>query len=191
MILIIYAHPYPRHSHANRRLLQEISDIPEVKIRSLYDLYPDFTIDIKAEQQAVEEADLVIFQHPLQWYGLPPLVKLWIDKVLEHGWAYGHGGDALKGKGCMWAVTTGGDEQHFQLGQHPDFSALAQPLEATALYCGMKWQPYFALHNTFICDEVAIKAAAESYRQRLIDWQTAHPKAVEVETSVLQGEENG
>ncbi|WP_369789016.1 glutathione-regulated potassium-efflux system oxidoreductase KefF [Rouxiella sp. WC2420] len=191
MILIIYAHPYPRHSHANKRLLQEIKDLPDVKIRSLYDLYPDFTIDIKAEQKAVEEADLIIFQHPMQWYGLPPLVKLWIDKVLEHGWAYGHGGDALNGKGCMWAVTTGGNEQHFQLGHHPDFSALAQPLEATALYCGMKWQPYFALHNTFTCDEVAISAAALAYRQRLIDWQTAHPAAVAVQPQAMEGETNG
>ncbi len=24
MILIIYAHPYPRHSHANQRLLQAV-----------------------------------------------------------------------------------------------------------------------------------------------------------------------
>ena len=175
MILIIYAHPYPRHSHANRRLLEEINDLPDVKIRSLYDLYPDFSIDIKAEQAAVEEADLIVFQHPMQWYGLPPLIKLWIDKVLEHGWAYGQDGDALKDKGCMWAVTTGGNEAHFELGRFPDFAALGQPLEATALYCGMQWQPYFSLHNTFTCDEVTLKAGALEYRQRLIDWRAAHP----------------
>jgi glutathione-regulated potassium-efflux system ancillary protein KefF len=33
---------------------------------------------------------------------------LWIDKVFSHGWAYGHNGNALKGKSLMWAVTTGG-----------------------------------------------------------------------------------
>jgi putative NADPH-quinone reductase len=28
----------------------------------------------------------------------PPLLKLWIDKVFSHGWAYGHNGNALKEK---------------------------------------------------------------------------------------------
>ncbi|WP_274873163.1 glutathione-regulated potassium-efflux system oxidoreductase KefF, partial [Serratia marcescens] len=116
MILIIYAHPYPRHSHANHRLLQAVKDLPEVEVRSLYELYPDFNIDINAEQRAVERADLVVLQHPMQWYSFPPLLKLWIDKVLEHGWAYGHDGNALVGKDCLWAVTSGGDEHHFELG---------------------------------------------------------------------------
>ncbi|VTO18537.1 glutathione-regulated potassium-efflux system ancillary protein KefF [Klebsiella variicola] len=39
---------------------------------------------------------------------VPPLLKLWMDKVLAHGWAYGHNGIALRGKSLMWAVTTGG-----------------------------------------------------------------------------------
>lgn len=167
MILIIYAHPYPRHSRANQGLLSAVSDLPNVEVRSLYDLYPDFNIDIAAEQKAVERADLVVFQHPIQWYSLPPLMKLWIDKVLEHGWAYGHEGNALNGKHCLWAVTTGGNEHHFELGDHPDFDVLAQPLQATAIYCGMHWLPYFAVHSTFICDEVALKAAGEEYRRRL------------------------
>ncbi len=98
MILIIYAHPYPRHSHANQRLLQAVKDIPGVEVRALYELYPDFNIDINAEQRALERADMVVLQHPMQWYSLPPLLKLWIDKVLEHGWAYGHEGNALVGK---------------------------------------------------------------------------------------------
>ncbi|WP_205416490.1 NAD(P)H-dependent oxidoreductase, partial [Escherichia coli] len=82
---------------------------------------------------------LVVLQHPMQWYSFPPLLKLWIDKVLEHGWAYGHDGNALVGKDCLWAVTSGGDEHHFELGDFPNFAALAQPLQATAIYCGMNW----------------------------------------------------
>ncbi|WP_366535723.1 NAD(P)H-dependent oxidoreductase [Streptococcus pneumoniae] len=70
MILIIYAHPYPRHSRANQGLLAAVKDLPNVEIRSLYDLYPDFNIDVNAEQKAVERADLMVFQHPIQWYSL-------------------------------------------------------------------------------------------------------------------------
>jgi len=98
MILIIYAHPYPRHSHANKRMLEQARTLDGVEVRSLYQLYPDFNIDIAAEQEAISRADLVVWQHPLQWYSVPPLLKLWMDKVLTHGWAYGEGGTALHGK---------------------------------------------------------------------------------------------
>ncbi|EGI38370.1 glutathione-regulated potassium-efflux system ancillary protein KefF [Escherichia coli TA271] len=81
MILIIYAHPYPHHSHANKRMLEQARTLEGVEIRSLYQLYPDFNIDIAAEQEALSRADLIVWQHPMQWYSIPPLLKLWIDKV--------------------------------------------------------------------------------------------------------------
>lgn len=139
MILIIYAHPYPHHSHANKRMLEQARTLEGVEIRSLYQLYPDFNIDIAAEQEALSRADLIVWQHPMQWYSIPPLLKLWIDKVLSHGWAYGHGGKALHGKHLLWAVTTGGGESHFEIGAHPGFDVLSQPLQATAIYCGLNW----------------------------------------------------
>ena len=144
MILIIYAHPYPQHSHANKRMLEQAGTLEGVEIRSLYQLYPDFNIDVAAEQAALARADLVIWQHPMQWYSIPPLLKLWIDKVFSHGWAYGHGGTALHGKHLLWAVTTGGGESHFEMGAHPGFDVLSQPLQATAIYCGLNWLPPFA-----------------------------------------------
>ena len=122
MILIIYAHPYPQHSHANKRMLEQAGTLEGVEIRSLYQLYPDFNIDVAAEQAALARADLVIWQHPMQWYSVPPLLKLWMDKVLSHGWAYGHNGIALRGKSLMWAVTTGGGESHFRHRLIPRFS---------------------------------------------------------------------
>ncbi len=125
MILIIYAHPYPQHSHANKRMLEQAGTLEGVEIRSLYQLYPDFNIDVAAEQAALARADLVIWQHPMQWYSVPPLLKLWMDKVLSHGWAYGHNGIALRGKSLMWAVTTGGGESHFDIGSFPGFPVLA------------------------------------------------------------------
>ena len=174
MILIIYAHPYPQHSHANRKMLEQASLLPDVEVRSLYELYPDFNIDIVAEQEALSRADLVIWQHPMQWYSTPPLMKLWIDKVLAHGWAYGRGGKALHGKNVMWAVTTGGGDNHFNLGDHPGFDVLGQPLQATALYCGMNWLPHFTVHFTFVCDENTLEVQAGQYKQRLLDWREAN-----------------
>ena len=36
MVLIIYAHPYPQHSHANKRMLEQARTLENVEIRSLY-----------------------------------------------------------------------------------------------------------------------------------------------------------
>jgi glutathione-regulated potassium-efflux system ancillary protein KefF len=59
----------------------------------------------------------------------------------------------------MWAVTTGGGESHFDIGSFPGFDVLAQPLQATALYCGMKWLPPFAMHCT-------LSAMTKPFRRR-------------------------
>lgn len=174
MILIIYAHPYPEHSHANRRMLEKIAGMPDVEVRSLYHLYPDFNIDIAAEQKALSRADLIVLQHPLQWYSVTPLLKLWIDKVMSYGWAYGRNGTALHGKSLLWAVTTGGGERHFALGDNPGFEALAQPLQATALYCGLRWLPPCVMHCAFSCDDSLLASHAAAYEQRLLMWREGY-----------------
>jgi len=44
----------------------------------------------------------------------PPLLKQWEDLVLEHGWAYGRSGTALRGKHAMHIITAGGREEAYQ-----------------------------------------------------------------------------
>ncbi|EJL01669.1 MULTISPECIES: glutathione-regulated potassium-efflux system oxidoreductase KefF [Pseudomonas] len=171
MILIIYAHPYPDKSRVNQQMLKRVSTNPDVVIRSLYALYPNFDIDVEAEQRAVEQAELIVLQHPMYWYSAPPLLKLWIDKVFTHGWAYGKDAVALKGKRLLWTVTTGGDHAHFAIGDYPDFSALAQPLHATAIYCGMRWLEPVVVHGAYAADPDAQHAQIEHYGARLAAWK--------------------
>lgn len=171
MILIVYAHPYPDQSRVNQQMLKRASSNPDVVIRSLYDLYPDFDIDVEAEQRAVEQAQLVVLQHPMYWYSMPPLLKLWIDKVFTQGWAYGKGAVGLKGKGLLWAVTTGGQQDHFQIGDYPGFSVLAQPLHATAIYCGMRWLDPVVVHGAYAGACEGQQAQIEHYCARLAAWK--------------------
>ncbi len=107
MILIVYAHPHPGRSEANRVLLDAVRDLRGVRVHSLYDRYPDFAIDPAAEHAMLEPARLVVWQHPLYWYSVPALLKLWFESVLVRGWAYGRERPALAGKDCMWVTTTG------------------------------------------------------------------------------------
>jgi glutathione-regulated potassium-efflux system ancillary protein KefF len=56
-----------------------VRDLPS-SVRSLYELYPDFDIDHAAERAVLEKAKLVVWLHPLYRYGLPALMKHWLDR---------------------------------------------------------------------------------------------------------------
>ena len=168
-IVLLFAHPYPDRSRANRRLLRAAQGLDGVELRSLYDLYPAFDIDVPAEQNALRRAHAVVWQHPMYWYSVPALLKHWFDKVLARGFAYGQGGTALSGKRCLWVVTTGGDEASFGAeGMHrrplEEFSPV---IEQTALFCGMRWEPPLVLHGAHRVADSVLEDAADEYRARL------------------------
>jgi glutathione-regulated potassium-efflux system ancillary protein KefF len=127
------------------------------------------------------EADLIVFQHPIQWYSMPSLMKEWVDVVLAHGWAYGPGGTALQGKGFWLVATTGGSvESYHTSGYHRyDFSAFLPPFEQTAILCGMRWLPPLILHGAHQVGQDLIDAHVETYRQRLL----TYPQWLEPEQS--------
>jgi glutathione-regulated potassium-efflux system ancillary protein KefF len=169
-INLVYAHPYPDRSRANRVMLASVRDMPGLEVRSLYDLYPDFAIDVEAEREALLRADVLVWQTPFYWYGLPSLMHLWIEKVLAHGWAYGAGGTAVRGKTALWATTTGGPPESYAPGEihgHP-FEAFVPAISQTARFCGMRWAgPPVTLHGAHRVSDDDLTAAAERYRARL------------------------
>lgn len=168
-VLVVFAHPYPDRSRANYQLLKAVEHLDGVSVRSLYDLYPSFEIDVGAEQAALEQAAVVVWQHPLYWYSVPSLLKHWFDKVLARGFAYGEGGTALRGKRCLWVVTTGGDDRAFGAhGMHGrPFAEFTPVVEQTALFCGMQWQEPLVLYGAHRVPPEDLAAAATGYRERL------------------------
>ncbi len=85
----------PHASRVNRAMVHAARSLPNVTVHDLYETYPDFHIDVPREQALMQAADLIVFQHPIQWYGMPSLLKEWVDAVLEVGWAYGQGSAAI------------------------------------------------------------------------------------------------
>jgi glutathione-regulated potassium-efflux system ancillary protein KefF len=175
VIVVIHAHPYPSRSRANAALLRAIADVPGLEVRSLYDLYPDFDIDVEAEQKALEPARLVVLMHPLYWYTAPGLLKHWFDQVLVRGWAYGKDARGLRGKDCLWAVTAGGDADAFEEGGrhgHP-FEAFVPVVEQTARYCGMRWLEPFVVEGAHLISDEELAQAARGLRARLDAYRAA------------------
>ncbi len=190
-ILVIVAHPELEQSRANRRLLQaaralqQRSPASRLAVRDLYALYPDYLIDVGVEQAALAAAKLVVWQQPIRWYSMPPLLKLWLDDVLTFGWAYGPDGTALRGKDLWLVASTGGPEDSYR----PDsynryfFDAFLPPYEQTAALCGMRFLPPLILHGAHKASEAELAAHAESYVQRLADYP-AWPEIEMVEDCV-------
>lgn len=164
-ILILFAHPLPRTSRVNRRLIDAARTLPTVTVQDLYETYPDFHIDVAREQALLTAADLVIFQHPVQWYGMPSLLKEWTDVVLEAGWAYGEQGRALRGKDYLLVLTTGSLEEAYRAdGVHRHaFDAFLAPFEQTAHFCGMRWLPPLVLHGAHQVTQSAVDAHVARY----------------------------
>ena len=179
-VLLVFAHPYPDRSRANRRLLRAAEGLSGVTVRSLYDLYPNFDIDIAAEQSALTSASAVVWQHPMYWYTVPSLLKHWFDKVLARGFAYGHGGEALAGKRCLWVVTTGGDEASFGPGgmHRLPFAEFSPVIEQTARFCGMHWEAPLVLHGAHKVEDEVLEAATLDYRTRLEQLVSSAPSSV-------------
>jgi len=170
VIVVIHAHPYPRRSRAGAALVAAIRDVPGIEIRSLYALYPDFDIDVTAEQAAVERARLLVWLHPFYWYTAPALQKHWFDAVLTGGWAHGTGGAALKGKDCLWVTTTGDTAYRIEGAHGHTFDAFVPVIEQTALYCGMSWLEPFVVHNAHTLDDAGLQAQGTRLRERLVAW---------------------
>jgi glutathione-regulated potassium-efflux system ancillary protein KefF len=168
-VYLLAAHPNWRESRVNRALWEAAGPLANVEALDLYARYPDYDIDVAAEQARVSAAQLIVLMHPIQWYSMPPLQKLWLDEVLTYGWAYGHGGLALQGKDLWLVATTGGSEASY----HPQgynryfFDAFLPPYEQTAALCGMRFLPPLVLHGAHRAGDAAVREHAEVFRQRL------------------------
>ncbi len=177
-VLVLSAHPDLRLSRVNRALLKAArglaaGEAPTVEVRDLYALYPDYLIDVQAEQAALQRARLVVWQHPVHWYGPPPLMKLWMDEVLTLGWAYGRSGGqagtALRGKDVWLVASTGGSEAAYRPEGYNRyfFDAFLPPYEQTAALCGLRFLPPLLLHGAHHVEREALDQHVAAYRERL------------------------
>ena len=168
-VLVIFAHPDLKSSRQNAALIKAISSEESITIQPIYDEYPDWQIDVAKEQQLVESHDRIVFQFPLYWYSTPPLLKKWQDDVLAYGWAYGEGGDALKGKEFIAAATIGGHPEVYRAGgrNHFTMSEILRPLQATANICEMHYLPAYITGGHL--DDDGLEKAAKEYAAYITD----------------------
>lgn len=169
-ILILFAHPALQNSRVNRQLIKYVAGLDGVTFHDLYEAYPDFNIDVKHEQNLLLENDIIVFHHPLFWFSVPAILREWMDLVLQHMWAYGKTGKALRGKKLFNVVTTGGRESLFRHdGNHGNTMVeFLAPIRQSAYVCGMDFLPPFVVHGTRNITLQEITSYGEDYQKMIV-----------------------
>ena len=89
-------------------------------------------------------------------------------QVLDYGWAYGPGGDALRGKSAWWVTSAGGQAGDYTPeGAHGrPFADFVPPIEHIARFCGMHWLDPFVVFGGHANTPAAISACDADLLQR-------------------------
>jgi NAD(P)H dehydrogenase (quinone) len=146
--------------------------------------------EIAEEQRKLLAADAVILQFPFWWFGMPAILKGWIDRIFAYGLAYGvrqegsrwgqrYGAGKLRGKRAILSVTTGSPApQYGTRGIHGSIEDLLFPItHGTLFYPGMAVLPSFVVYEGARLDPAGFDAVAAQYRARLETLFTAEPIA--------------
>lgn len=92
-----------------------------------------FSEEIESEIRKIEWCELMIWQFPLWWFGLPAVLKGWVDRVFAMGRTYGGGriyqSGVFRGKRALLSLTTGGPEDAYRKGAfNGDINGILRPI---------------------------------------------------------------
>ena len=165
---MILAHPAIEKSIGNKIISDKLLNEEGVEVRHLDQLYPNFNIDVLAEQEALLNADTIIFQFPLFWYNMPAILKHWIDQVFLYGFAFGKD-SLLVDKKVIVSFTIGSPIKDY----HDDvIQKITFPFQGLASYCKMNYIGEIFCNDINGYSEAAKNNAidiANKHTQRLIE----------------------
>jgi len=180
--LILYAHPNPKsfnhaicetvHAELNR-------SGATVSVRDLYSMNfnPVLSADdlagmmqgqlqpeVKAEQEHISSADVIIVIYPLWWAGMPAILKGYIDRIFTEGFAYRIAGTDLEGllknKRVLLITTTGAPKEMYEASGM--FKSMAQTTgEGIFQFTGME-----LIEHKYFC---AIPYVTDEDRKKMLE----------------------
>ncbi|MDO4903633.1 MAG: NAD(P)H-dependent oxidoreductase [Limosilactobacillus sp.] len=159
-------HPNFAGSRVNKALVKAAEDAG-FEVRDMYKLYPDFKIDVKAEQKVFEEADRMVWEFPVYWYSAPALFHQYAQDVFEYGWAYGHDATALHGKELLIATTVGAHNYGHDNFVKYDVHEIFRPFQAISRLLGTTYLKPFEVIGASTIDDDQLAQAAKDYVEYL------------------------
>lgn len=139
-----------------------------------------FAPEIKAEQDKLFWCDALILQFPLWWFGLPAMLKGWVDRVFAAGGRIYGGGKwydrgVFAGKRAMCSVTIGGGEPMYSAhGLNGPIDTILFPINHGILYfTGFTVIEPFLVHGPARLSDEGRAAELVRYRARVLGLATA------------------
>jgi NAD(P)H dehydrogenase (quinone) len=139
-----------------------------------------FAADIKCEMEKLFWCDVLIWQFPLWWCGLPAILKGWVDRVFAAGGRVYGGGKwydrgVFAAKRAMCSLTIGGSvEMYAENGLNGSISTILFPIHHGMLYfTGFKVIEPFLVHAPVRMSQIEREAHLARYRERLLQLRAA------------------
>jgi NAD(P)H dehydrogenase (quinone) len=137
-----------------------------------------FAADVAVEQEKLFRADFLLLQFPLWWFGLPAILKGWVDRVFAAGLTYGGGrfysNGVFRGKRAMLSLTTGGPPTMYSpRGLNGHIDALLFPINHGILhFVGFDVLPPFIAYAVTRASSEHRATYLRAYEERLRNWQS-------------------
>ncbi|MET9735109.1 NAD(P)H oxidoreductase [Streptomyces sp. NPDC006458] len=94
-----------------------------------------YSEETHAHMRRILDADVVVAVFPVYWQSVPAVLKGWIDRVWNYGFAYGRSKPRLAGKRMLWLGLAGATADD-PLAQGMRSVLEANLSEGIAIYCG-------------------------------------------------------
>jgi NAD(P)H dehydrogenase (quinone) len=114
--------------HDSEYLKQQVEEQYASQVRG-------FAPDLDAEIRKLESCDLLLFNFPMWWFGLPAILKGWVDRAFPMRRIYGDGklyenGLGQAKKRAMVIMTVGaGEEAYGGFGVNPSLESILAPIQ--------------------------------------------------------------
>jgi NAD(P)H dehydrogenase (quinone) len=139
-----------------------------------------FAAEVQAEMDKLFRCDALILQFPLWWFGLPAILKGWVDRVFASGGRIYGGGKwydrgVFAGKRAMCSVTIGGPSPMYSArGLNGPISSILFPINHGILYfTGFTVVEPFLVHAPARISAEQRATHIDLYRQRVLELFTS------------------
>ncbi|MFE9565624.1 NAD(P)H oxidoreductase [Streptomyces sp. NPDC006487] len=118
----------------------------------------EYSAEARTHMDRIATAEILVVVFPLWWFGLPAILKGWIDRVWNNGFAYGLRRPLLKGKRMVWIPLVSYPEAKFkELGWDEPVDRLLRV--GISEYCGIGDAAVHFVYDSLSAGESALDEA--------------------------------
>ncbi|GAA0372830.1 NAD(P)H oxidoreductase [Streptomyces blastmyceticus] len=118
----------------------------------------EYSPEVRAHMDRIDAADAIVVVFPVWWFGLPAILKGWIDRVWNYGFAYGRSRPRLGAKRMLWiGLSSYPREQFAELGW--DTLIDRQLRGGISEFCGIEDTSVAFVHDSLSAGPLALTAA--------------------------------